>query len=99
MELELPIASMGQDDIDQEKARLTINVKADGSMSLAGRPISRQQLQARFSAARTKEGEDVEVRIRGSRSTPYSEIEPIMLACTGAKIWNVKFAVYREPSR
>ncbi len=96
MELELPTASMGQDDLDQEKARLTINVKADGSMSLAGRPISKQQLQARFSAAREKEGDGIEVRIRGSRSTPYSEIEPIMLACTGAKIWNVKFAVYRE---
>ena len=35
LELELPTASTGQDDVDQETPRLTINVQADGSMLLA----------------------------------------------------------------
>ena len=99
LELELPVASSGQDDIDQERARLTINVKADGTLSLAGRPISKQQLSVRFSEARVKEGDNIEVRIRGSRLTPYSDVEPIMLACASAKIFNVTFAVYREASQ
>ena len=99
LELDLPTANSSEDDTDQETPRLTINVKADGSMLLAGRPITREQLKSRFLEARKKEGDNIEVRIRGSRLTAYSEVEPIMLACTGAKIWNVTFAVYREGAR
>lgn len=96
MELELPTASTGQEDLDQETPRLTINVKSDGSLYLAGRKISKNQLKARFVEARDREGEGIEVRIRGSRLAPYSTVEPIMIACTDAKIWNVTYAVYRE---
>ena len=96
MELELPVAASGEDDIEQQVPRVTINVKSDGSLWLAGRPIATDQLKARLQAAREKEGDDIEVRIRSSRSAPYSTVEPIMLACTGSQIWNVTFAVYRE---
>ena len=99
MELELPVASSGQDDIDLETPRITINVKSDGSLWLAGRPVAKNKLQQRFAEARAKEGDNIEVRIRGSRSASYSTVEPIMLACTDAKIWNVTYAVYREDSR
>lgn len=99
MELELPTAASGEDDVDLETPRLTINVKSDGSLWLAGRPIAKEQLKQKFIDAREREGENVEVRIRGSRDAPYSTVEPIMLACTGAQIWNVSFAVYREDSR
>ncbi len=96
MELELPTANSGDEDIDQQTPRITINVKADGSLWLAGRPIAQKQLMDRFTAVRDKEGDNLEVRIRGSRSAPYSTVEPIMLACTRAKIWKVTYAVYRE---
>ncbi|MFT5301192.1 MAG: biopolymer transport protein ExbD [Mariniblastus sp.] len=99
MDLELPIAVSGQDDVDLETPRITINVKTDGSLWLAGRPVAKEQLKERFIDARDKQGDDIEVRIRGSRSAPYSTVEPIMLACTGAKIWNVTYAVYREDSQ
>jgi biopolymer transport protein ExbD len=99
MNLELPIAVSGQDDVDLETPRITINVKTDGSLWLAGRPVAKEQLKERFIDARDKQGDDIEVRIRGSRSAPYSTVEPIMLACTGAKIWNVTYAVYREDSQ
>ena len=96
IELELPTASSGQDDVDQTTPRVTVNVKQDGSLWLAGRPIDSGQLQRRFEQVRQQEGEEVEVRIRGSRAAAYSTVEPIMLACTKAGIWNVKYAVYRE---
>ena len=96
LELELPVASSGEEDLDQQTPRITINVKSDGSLWLAGRPIANHDLSDAFTAARDKEGEDMEVRIRGSRSAPYATVEPIMLACTNAKIWNVTYAVYRE---
>ena len=99
MDMKLPTATSGQDDVDLETPRLTINVKADGSMWLAGRPIKTSQLQPKFAAARKKEGEFIEVRIRSSRNATYSTVEPIMLACTGAKIWKVTFAVYREEAK
>ncbi|MFK7766855.1 MAG: ExbD/TolR family protein [Mariniblastus sp.] len=99
MDMKLPTAASGQDDVDMETPRLTINVKSDGSMWLAGRPITPRQLQPKFTAARAKEGEFIEVRIRSSRDVPYSNVEPIMLACTGAKIWKVTFAVYREETK
>lgn len=99
VELKLPVASTGNDDVDQLTPRITINVKPDGSLWLAGRPIDIEQLADNFKVVRDKEGDDLEVRIRGSRSAPYSAVEPIMLACTDAQIWNVTYAVYREEQR
>ena len=82
LELDLPTAASGEDDLDQETPRLTVNVKADGTLSLAGRPILKEQLKDRFIEARTKSGDNIEVRIRGSRMTPYAEIEPITVSYT-----------------
>jgi len=96
MELKLPAAMAGRDDFDQTTARITVNVKSDGSLWLAGQPIDAERLTNRFSQLRAEQGEGVEVRIRGSRDAPYSTFEPIMLACIKASIWNVKYAVFRE---
>ncbi len=96
IDLDLPVAASGADDIDQETPRLTINVQPEGSLLLAGRPILASELKERFIAARAKEGDNLEVRIRGSRSAPYSTVEPIMLACTNAGIWNVTYAVFQQ---
>ena len=96
VELALPTATSADDDSDFEKPRLTINVQADGSYSLAGRPITVERLPEQFAAIREKEGDEIEVRIRGSRQAPYSAVEPIMVSCTKAGIWNITYAVYRE---
>lgn len=96
IEMALPTASSADDDDSMELPRLTINVQSDGSYSLAGRPITMERLPEQFVAIRKKEGDQIEVRIRGSRQAPYSAVEPIMVACTRAGIWNVTYAVYRE---
>ena len=96
IELALPTAVSAADYTLADKPRLTINIGADGSYSLAGRPIAAERLPEQFAAVRDKEGGDVEVRIRGSRLAPYSAAEPIMIACTRAGIWDVSWAVYRE---
>ena len=97
IELRLPIAASADEDPNQQSPRLTINVTAAGKYTLAGRPIEPQRLPQQFAEVVAQEGEDLEVRIRGSRLAPYSSVEPIMLACTKAGIWNVTYAVYREP--
>lgn len=96
MELLLPLAKSGENDANQLAPRVTINVKSDGSLWLAGRPVDQGQLQQKFLALRADKGDDIEVRIRGSRAASYSTVEPIMLACTQSQIWNVTYAVYQE---
>ncbi len=96
VELSLPVAASADDDPNQPSPRVTINVTADGRYSLAGRPITADQLPKQFADVVADKGNDLEVRIRGSRSAPYSAVQPIMLACTQSGIWNVTYAVFRE---
>ncbi len=99
LDLKLPVAQSGADDLQLDTPRVTINVKPDGSLWMTGRSIAPQQLVSRLEDAKSKEGGNLEVRIRGSRTAPYSMVEPIMIACTKAGVWNVTYAVYREDSR
>lgn len=99
LDLRLPVASSGAEDTDFETPRVTINVKEDGSLWMAGREIATAKLTEQLAEVRGKEGDNLEVRIRGSRSSTYAHVEPIMRACTEAGIWNVSYAVYREELR
>ncbi len=96
LELPLPVALSSNEEIDQITPRVTINVQSDGVILLAGRPIRVPELADRFREIHKREGEGMEVRIRSSRRATYAMVEPIMLACTQAKIWNVTYAVYQE---
>ena len=99
MELPLPVAESGADDIDQQTPRVTINIKDDGSAWLGGRAVTPERLKSQLSQLRSERGDQLEVRIRTSRDAPYASVEPVMLACTESGIWNVTFAVYREDLR
>lgn len=100
IELELPVAASSDDDINQDNPRVTVNVKRDGTLWVRGTVVDKKKLQSVFeTAARQEDGKSIEVRIRGSRLAPYSSVEPIMLACTKAGIWNVTYAVYRDEVR
>jgi biopolymer transport protein ExbD len=68
-------------------------VLADGTLLLAGRVTSPAELFERLSERRSVHGGDLEVRIRGDRGAAYARVEPILLACARAGIWNVSFAV------
>ena len=68
----------------------------NGDLLVSGRPLTSAQLVPLLKSVREEKGEDVEVRIRSSRSVPWSKIEPVMLSCTKSRIWNVGFAVYRN---
>ena len=96
LELKLPIAVSASDDVDQQTPRMIVNGDSEGNLFLAGRPVQSDQLKDRFIDAVEKEGDGLEVRIRGSRNVAYSAVEPIMRSCVQAGIWNVSYAVYRE---
>ncbi len=95
MPLPLPTAESGSRPDETNTRRLTINVLDDGRMLLAGKRVEPEQLRERLSSARQDGGADLEIRIRGDRAVAYRHVEPILLACARAGIWNVAFAVYR----
>jgi biopolymer transport protein ExbD len=95
MPLPLPTAESGKASGDEDAPRLTINVLLDGQLMLAGRHIQPQELQSRLADRLSNEGPGLQVRIRSDRNAPYRFVEPIMLACARAGIWDVSFSVYR----
>lgn len=95
MALPLPVADTGQDaDVRDARLRLTLNVLADGSLVLAGRHVTVDELPERLRQAVLDAGAVVELRIRADRSVPYRSVEPLLTACARAGLSDVAFAVY-----
>ncbi len=94
--LPLPTAQSGLQDKPSQKPRLTVNVLADGTLLFAGRPVTAEELRIQLAERQSELGKDLEVRIRGDQIAPYKHVEPVMLACARAGIWNVKFAVFEK---
>jgi biopolymer transport protein ExbD len=100
VELALPVAASSEDDEISDQPRVTVNVRDDATLWLGGRPVSPAVLASRLAALRKEQGDQLEVRVRTGRAQPYASVEPVMMACTRAGIWNVTWSVYRrEPGR
>jgi biopolymer transport protein ExbD len=94
--LPLPAADSGMVEAADNQPRLTVNVLADGTLLVANRPISPGDLVSLLRNRRAMHGDELEVRIRGDRDVLYSRIDPVLLACAKAGIWNVAYAVMRK---
>lgn len=94
--LKLPVAASGQRDTPDDLPSATINVLPDRSVTLAGKPVAIEALQARLTELRRGSGADVRIRIRLDRELPYEALEPALVACAKAEIWNVQISVFRE---
>lgn len=96
LELPLPEAKTAQEDESSAEApRLTINVLADGRLLHGGREVTPEELHAQLLERQAQFGKGVEVRIRCDRHVPYKNVEPVMLACVKAGLWNVTYAAVR----
>ena len=91
--LPLPGARSGVVEAADARPRLTVNVLADGTLLVANRPIQPDGLVKLLRERRTAHGEELEVRIRADRSVLYRRVEPVLIACVQAGIWNVAYAV------
>jgi biopolymer transport protein ExbD len=96
LELPLPVADSGEQPVDRAARRLTLNVMRDGTITLAGRRVSPDELQRRLQDARKEEQGDLEIRVRSDRRAAYHQVEPVLLSCARAGIWNVTFGVYQS---
>jgi len=92
----LPAAESGhRADLDDVR-RVTVNVLSDGRLVLSGHSLDRDELDRVLRVERAAVGPNLEVRIRCDRSAPYRQVEPIMVACAKAGVWQVTFAVTHE---
>jgi biopolymer transport protein ExbD len=96
LELDLPTAASGRQATDDTRPRLSVNVRADGSVMLGSTETGSEEMGRRLSIERDRLGDDLEVRIRADRSVPYDAVEPVLLACAEAGIWNVTLAVFKR---
>ena len=91
-ELQLPAASTG--GVAEDSApRVTINVLPSGEVLLGAEPTPLNQLTQRLRNERDRLGPGLEVRLRADRKAVYAAVEPVLLACSEAGVWNLGFAV------
>ncbi len=93
LEIALPSASSSRKPNEQPVPRVTINVLADGQLLLGSETVDAAEISRRLQVERQEITADLEVRIRSDRKIAYRHIEPLLLACAKAEIWNVSFAV------
>jgi biopolymer transport protein ExbD len=91
--LPLPSAASGRVEAADERPRLTVNVVADGTLVVASRAIGTVDLGQLLGERRALHGDELEVRIRADRGVAYRRVEPVLLACAKAGIWNVAYVV------
>ncbi len=93
LELNLPTASSIRQPDAQPMPRVTINVLADGQILLGSEKVVAAEISRRLQVERRETSNNLEVRIRADRRLAYRHIEPLLLACAEAHVWNVSFAV------
>jgi biopolymer transport protein ExbD len=92
--VELPDATAAQEDKDAVPNRLTITIRADTTMKVAGRVISITELPTLLAGMQTdQQKHEPEIRIRADKSVQWKFIEPVMLECAKLGVLNVKYAV------
>ncbi|MCA9186605.1 MAG: biopolymer transporter ExbD [Pirellulaceae bacterium] len=96
IQLPLPTASTGEDDVETGMHRITVNVKADGTLLLAGNTVTAGQLRERLRYENDDPNHPVRVSIRSDRTLPYGEVSPVLIAAAEAGIWDVSFSVTRK---
>ena len=96
VDLALPKAESGRDATEHPVDRVTINVLPDGQLLLGGESVGAEQVGRRLQFERQRTTDDLEVRIRADRNVAYRHVEPLLVACARAEIWNVSFAVVKR---
>lgn len=76
----LPEASQS-DERPPAPRRLVVTVLADGRLSVGGRPVTIEDVEAMIGEAAQAGTDDYEVQIRGDRAARFEAVEPLLVAC------------------
>jgi biopolymer transport protein ExbD len=93
MKISVPTVQDGAQH-NQQRGEILINVRADGTVVVEGKVVSREQLFERLSAI-SKIYKNQPVRLRGDSECIYQTIVEIIDVCQKAGIWNISFATQR----
>jgi len=97
LELDLPKAASGRRPAKEDIRRVVIHVlpqeQTEGRIQVGSRVVTAEELTGLIDYESRQADGQLEVRIRSDRRVPYQVIEPILLACGRAGVWNVTFAV------
>ena len=93
--VELPVAEKGKErEESAQKKRITVNVVATGKVYVSGRRTSPAKFESLLRAELTEHSADLlVVQFRADRSAPYESVEPLLLKCARAGVWQVSFVV------
>lgn len=93
LELDLPTARTGDEPVEVNTQRVTINLKSDGSVLLGAGEATLSELASRLSYERERTNQPIEVRIRADQTIEFGQVKPVLVACAKAGVWDVSFAV------
>lgn len=93
--VELPTAMQGVEDVETQ-ARVVVTVAEDGSLTVAGEPVTIDEAVQRVAAAHHEHPEGAEFRLRCDRRSPYSAVEPLLLGAVEQGVTKVRFSVLPE---
>lgn len=93
LELDLPTARTGDEPVEANTQRVTINLKGDGSVLLGAGEATLSELASRLSYERERTNQPIEVRIRADQTIDFGQVKPVLVACAKAGVWDVSFAV------
>jgi biopolymer transport protein ExbD len=100
LDLDLPQAASGRRPEEDQVRRVVVNVLpetgTEGRVQVGGKLLAPDELSSLIEFESRRSDEPLEVRIRSDRRVPYRVIEPILVACARARVWNVTFAVFAE---
>ena len=95
--IELPKATKAQPEAETRRSRLRVNVLKDGTVFVGSRRVEAQAVAEVLKAElEGRPQSEMEIRIRADRAVPYRFVEPILLSCARAGIWQIGFAVLPE---
>ena len=94
--LDLPAAGL-QLSVTDSATWLTVNIRADGAISVSGSATDLGRLNELIQQHVDQHGPLAAIRIRTDRSVPYEQVEPLLRSAAGAGVAHIAFAVREEP--
>ncbi len=97
LSLPAPIRS-AQDRGEDERPRLTINLRPTGELLVMGRVETRERLTSLVQIEARRHGARLEVVLRAHRDVPYARTQEVFKVLAQAGVRKVRFAVLRDKS-
>lgn len=93
--VDVPSAVTSRPADETTERRVVVSV-LPGEILLAGKRVDIDEFRLRMAAEKQLSKGKLQVLIRTDRGTPYSQVEPLLVACAKAGVWNVEFGVLKK---